>query len=164
MKKQIWAAVAVMTAFGIPLQARSAVSPEDAAKLKTELTPLGAEKAGNKDGSIPAWTGGYDTDCGGQAGWAARRSVQGRGNPWFRSPRRTWSSTQTSLTDGTRGHAEEVPDTYRVDVYKTHRTAAAPQWVYDNTFKNATRAKLVGDKVEGAYGGVPFPFRKSGPR
>ena len=41
--------------------AHAAVTPEEAARLKTELTPFGAEKAGNKDGSIPAWTGGYST-------------------------------------------------------------------------------------------------------
>jgi hypothetical protein len=39
----------------------AAVTAEEAGKLKTELTPLGAEKAGNKDGSIPAWTGGHTT-------------------------------------------------------------------------------------------------------
>jgi len=47
-------------------------------------------------------------------------------------------------------------------VYPSHRAAAAPQWVYDNTFKNATRARLSGDLVEGAYGGIPFPIPKSG--
>src|SRR5689334_6322452 len=39
--------------------AQAAVSPEQAARLKTELTPLGGERAGNADGSIPAWQGGY---------------------------------------------------------------------------------------------------------
>jgi hypothetical protein len=38
--------------------AQAAVTAEEAAQLKTTLTPLGGEKAGNKDGSIPAWTGG----------------------------------------------------------------------------------------------------------
>ena len=57
---------------------------------------------------------------------------------------------------------KRYPDSYRIDVYKTHRTAAAPQWVYDNTSKNATRAKLNGDVVEGAYGGIPFPIAKTG--
>ncbi|PPA05111.1 DUF1329 domain-containing protein, partial [Pseudomonas sp. MWU12-2312b] len=33
------------------------VSPEEAARLGQDLTPMGAEKAGNADGSIPAWTG-----------------------------------------------------------------------------------------------------------
>ena len=32
--------------------------PEEAAKLGNELTPVGAERASNADGSIPVWTGG----------------------------------------------------------------------------------------------------------
>src|SRR4051812_38438540 len=36
-----------------------AVTPGETLQLKTILTPMGAERAGNKDGSIPAWTGGY---------------------------------------------------------------------------------------------------------
>ena len=38
--------------------AQAKVTAEEAAKLGTTLTPIGAEKAGNKDGSIPAWDGG----------------------------------------------------------------------------------------------------------
>ena len=37
------------------------VDEKTAAKLGTTLTPLGAEKAGNKAGTIPAWTGGITT-------------------------------------------------------------------------------------------------------
>ena len=35
--------------------ALAAVSPDQAARLGKELTPMGAEMAGNADGSIPAW-------------------------------------------------------------------------------------------------------------
>ena len=35
--------------------AYAAVSPEEAARLGKDLTPLGAEMAGNADGSIPPW-------------------------------------------------------------------------------------------------------------
>ena len=38
--------------------AQASVSADEAAKLRTTLTPLGAEKAANKDGSIPSWEGG----------------------------------------------------------------------------------------------------------
>ena len=34
------------------------VSPDEAKQLGTTLTAVGAEKAGNKDGTIPAYTGG----------------------------------------------------------------------------------------------------------
>jgi len=38
--------------------ALAAVSPEEAARLGKDLTPLGAERAGNADGSIPEWDPG----------------------------------------------------------------------------------------------------------
>jgi hypothetical protein len=67
------------------------------------------------------------------------------------------------LSDGVKALMKKHAD-FRIDVYPSHRTAAAPQWVYDNTFKNATRAKLVdnGHGTEGAYGGTPFPIPKDG--
>ncbi|MGH8435651.1 MAG: DUF1329 domain-containing protein, partial [Pseudomonas sp.] len=36
----------------------ASVSAQQAASLKTTLTPVGADKAGNAAGTIPAWTGG----------------------------------------------------------------------------------------------------------
>lgn len=39
----------------------AAVSPEQAARLGTSLTLVGAEKAGSADGSIPAYSGGLTT-------------------------------------------------------------------------------------------------------
>jgi hypothetical protein len=56
----------------------AAVSPQEAAKLGTTLTPVGAEKAGNADGSIPAWTGGIPKKRrrGGQQGLFGRPVCQ----------------------------------------------------------------------------------------
>ena len=42
----------------------AAVSADEAKQLGTTLTEFGAEKAGNKDGSIPAYTGGLDKVAG----------------------------------------------------------------------------------------------------
>src|SRR5689334_24619450 len=49
---------ACVLALGAAGSGFAAVSSQDAAKLGAELTPMGAEKAANADGSIPAWTGG----------------------------------------------------------------------------------------------------------
>ena len=38
-----------------------AVGADQAARLGQDLTPLGGERAGNADGTIPAWTGGITT-------------------------------------------------------------------------------------------------------
>ena len=48
------------TALGLALinPALAAVSPEEAAKLDSELTPFGAQRAASADGVIPAWDGG----------------------------------------------------------------------------------------------------------
>ena len=45
---------ALLLADGHAAQAK--VPPEQMARLDQDLTPLGSERGGNKDGSIPAWT------------------------------------------------------------------------------------------------------------
>ena len=142
--------------------ALAAVPADEAAKLKTELTPLGAEKAGNKDGTIPAWSGGHTTPIAGDKPGGRRGDPFKDEKPLFSITAKNVDQHAGKLSEGQKAMLKKYPDSYRIDVYKTHRTAAAPQWVYDNTLKNATRAKLAGDVVEGAYGGIPFPIPKTG--
>jgi hypothetical protein len=137
------------------------VSAEEAARLKSDLTPLGGEKAGNKDGSIPAWTGGYTTPIPGDKPGGRRGDPFKDEKPLFSITAQNMDQYAGKLTDGTKALLKKYPD-FRVDVYKTHRTAAAPQWVYDNTFRNATKGHLDGDVAKDVYGGVPFPIPKSG--
>ena len=159
-RHSIAAAVTAIAALGVALPAAAGVSAEDAARLKNELTPLGAEKAGNKDGSIPAWTGGYTTPIAGDKPGGRRGDPFKDEKPLLSINAQNMAQHADKLSEGTRAMLQKYP-TFRVDVYKTHRTAAAPQWVYDNTLKNATRAKLNGELVEGAFGGVPFPIPKT---
>ncbi|MYM34460.1 DUF1329 domain-containing protein [Duganella sp. FT94W] len=159
--KHALTAIGTLAALTAGLSA-SGATPEEAARLKTELTPFGAEKAGNKDGSIPAWTGGYTSAIAGDKAGGRRGDPFKDEKPLFVVTGKNADQYAALLTDGTKAMLKKYPD-YRLDVYPTHRTAAAPQWVYDNTFKNATRAKLgAGDVVSGAYGGIPFPIPKSG--
>lgn len=143
--------------------AHGAVSAEEAAKLKSTLTPLGGERAGNKDGTIPAWDGGYTKVSPGHKAGDARPDPFAAEKPLYSINAKNMAQYGDKLSDGVKALMTKYPD-YRVDVYATHRTAAAPQWVYDNTFKNATQAKLVdaGQGTEGAYGGIPFPLPKDG--
>lgn len=145
--------------------AQAAVTTEEASQLKSTLTPMGAEKAGNKDGSIPAWSPvtaplpGYKPDG------SPRPDPFANEKPLYSITGKNMDQHADKLTDGVKAMLKKLPD-YRIDVYPTHRTAGAPQWVYDNVFKNATRAKLVqsssGLVPTGAYGGVPFPIPKTG--
>ena len=136
---------------------------QSAADLGRTLTPLGAIKAGNADGSIPAWTGGYTTPA---PGW-----TQGSPRPDpFAGEHKVVSITAENvdryagkLAAGTVAMIRTLPG-YHVDVYPTHRTAAAPQYIYDNAVQNASRAHLVdnGLDVAGAELSVPFPIPHNG--
>ncbi|HYP33263.1 MAG TPA: DUF1329 domain-containing protein [Burkholderiaceae bacterium] len=162
MPRNHFLALAAFLAFAIPA-ARAAVSADDAAKLKSTLTPLGAERAANKDGSIPAWDGGLTKAPAGYKSGDPRPDPFAGEQPLYSINARNMAQYDARLTDGVKALMKKYPD-FHIDVYPTHRTAAAPQWVYDNTFKNATRAKLVdnGYGTQGAYGGIPFPEPKDG--
>ncbi|GGY18439.1 DUF1329 domain-containing protein [Massilia dura] len=140
-----------------------AVTAEEAAQLGKNLTPLGAEKAGNKDGTIPAWDGGIAKAAAGFTNGGRRdQDPFAAEKPVVSITAKNMEQYADKLSDGSKAMLKKYPS-YRIDVYPTHRTAAAPDWVYANTAKNATRAKL-GDRLmpEGAHAGIPFPIPKSG--
>lgn len=139
----------------------AAVSPEEAARLKSDLTPLGAEQAANPQGTIPAWTGGYTTTPPGYQSGQPRPDPFANEKPLFQITAKNMDQYADKLSEGTQTLLRRFP-TFRIDVYPTHRTAAAPQWVYDKTFRNATHASMNGLVMEGAQGGIPFPIPKSG--
>ncbi|AOW15340.1 hypothetical protein LPB72_13725 [Hydrogenophaga crassostreae] len=140
----------------------AAVGADEAATLKTELTPLGGEKAANKDGSIPAWTGGFTGKIAGEKEGGRRGDPFKAEKPLYSVTAKNMAQYTDKLSDGVKALLKKYPDSYRLDVYPTHRTAMAPQWVYDNTAKNAVTAKMNGDVPTGAYGGIPFPIPKNG--
>ena len=162
LKNVIVASIALMFATAQP--AFAAVSAQEAEALKSTLTPMGGEKAGNKDGSIPAWIGGYTTVPANYKAGDRHFDPFANEKPLYSVTAENMDKYADKLADGVKALLKKYPKTFRVDVYPTHRTAAAPQWVYDNTAKNALTAKLTNDgqTLEGAYGGVPFPIPKTG--
>jgi hypothetical protein len=161
----ICSAVVMAIALGAA-PAHAGVSAAEAARLKADLTPTGAEKAGNKDGTIPAWTGGLTTPTPGFKNGGRRPDPFAGEKPVLQINAKNMDQHADKLTDGVKALLKKYPGTFRLDVYKTQRTAAAPQWLYDNTFQNATRASVVesagGPIVKDGYGGYPFPIPKTG--
>jgi hypothetical protein len=161
MNLRTFAQLTLVAAAATALVAHAAVGADEAAKLKSTLTPLGGEKAGNAAGTIPAWTGGFTTPVAGDKAGGRRSDPFKAEKPLYSVTAANMAQHADKLTDGVKAMLRKYPD-YRLDVYPTHRTAAAPQWVYDNTFKNATKARMEGDMPVGAYGGIPFPIPKTG--
>ncbi|RDE24387.1 DUF1329 domain-containing protein [Motiliproteus coralliicola] len=151
---------ALMTQAGTTL---AAISAQDAAKLGTELTPTGAERAGNADGSIPEWNGGMTTPPSDYQAGGTRIDPFADEQPLFTIDASNYQQYADKLTEGQKALFAKHAD-FKMPVYKTHRTFAAPQWVYDNTKTNATRTDLTadGNGVEKAFGGYPFPIPKNG--
>lgn len=143
----------------------AAVSPQDAARLGTSLTPLGGEKAGNTAGTIPAWTGGITQAPAGYQG-SGKHHVDpfADDKPLFTITSANLQQYRENLTPGQIALFEAYPDTYQMPVYVSRRSGSAPQWVYDNTAKNAVSAKLLdgGNGFADAFGGIPFPIPQNG--
>lgn len=161
-KSILWAAMfAVVSATSV---AQAAVDAQKAAELNGVLTPLGGERAGNKDGSIPAWTGSQGVSASAaKVGDIPVQPFAGE-KPLAQVTAKNLAQYADKLSEGTQALLKKYPDTFRVDIYPSHRTAAAPQYVYDNTLKNATQCKLDsgGKSLQGCYGGIPFPIPQSG--
>jgi hypothetical protein len=162
MKRLVLAALA-SGALGITGASTAAVGADEAAQLGKTLTPLGAEKAGNKDGTIPPWEGGLTKPATGYKPGGRRDQDPYAGEkPLFSITAKNMDQYADRLTDGSKAMLKKHA-TYRIDVYPTHRTAAAPQWVYDNSAKNATNGKLSEKQVPtGVFAGIPFPIPKNG--
>lgn len=161
LKNVITSAVAALSAV-VGVTAHAAASVADAARLGAELTPFGAEKGANKDGSIPAWAGGMSKA---PAGWKP-----GHVDP-YKDDKPLFSIDASNVDK----YAEKLPEGqvaliktykgYRVDVYPTRRSCTFPDFVAERTKKNATTAKIGSDgwQLEQAVGGgVPFPIPGSG--
>ncbi|QJC79906.1 DUF1329 domain-containing protein [Pseudomonas umsongensis] len=142
----------------------AAVSPEQAARLGTSLTLVGAEKAGSADGSIPAYSGGLTTaPASFKAGDTFRPDPFASEKPVLVIDGKNLAQYQGMLTATTAKLIERFPS-YRVDVYPTHRTVVLPQAVLDNSVKNASGAKSLegGLAIDNVLPGVPFPIPQSG--
>jgi len=148
----------------IGAQAQAAVSTQEAARLGSSLTLVGAEKAANADGSIPAYAGGLTTPPASfKAGDSMRPDPFASEKPLLVIDGKNVDQYKSLLSATTVELAKRFP-TYRVDVYPTHRTVALPQAVLDNSVKNASGAKSLegGLAIDNVLPGVPFPIPQSG--
>jgi len=135
----------------------AATTAEKAADLGTSLTPIGAEKAGNAEGTIPAWNGGL-------AGNSDRYSNPfADEQPLFTITADNAEQYKDKLTPGQLAMLNKYP-TFSIPVYPTHRTVSMPQEVYDAAKANATTAQLTdgGNGLQGFNTAIPFPVPNDG--
>lgn len=140
-------------------------SAEEAAKLGgPEFTPMGAERAGNADGSIPAWNENA----------AAEFAKVDKGDRNYPNPYAGEAKLFTIDASNVDQYADNVTEGakalialgkgFAMDVYPSHRDQSYTDWMVANAKFNAENVTLEADgqKVANSKPGVPFPFPKTG--
>ena len=163
MLRQSYAAGALAClALALAVSAPCAAQP-DYTRLGHDLTPVGAERAANADGTIPAWDGGLLRP---PAGWTPQ---QGYVDPFpGDKPLFTIDSTNVAQYDAklTRGQAallKKHPQHFRMNVYPTRRTIGYPKAVTDRVAAQAGKVSLQGFGLKDLGGSTtPFPIPANG--
>lgn len=165
MKKNMLAGVFSVL---VAAHAGAVVTVEEAKQLGTTLTPWGAEKGGNKEGTIPPYTGGLTKAPAGITIPAngLLPDPYGDEKPLFSINAKNVNQYAAQLTPGQIELIRRFP-TYRMDVYTTHRSfPEMPKVAQQNAIKNATnpacKTSADGVGLQGCWGGIPFPIPKSG--
>ncbi len=157
---------AVMALSLLAVNVMAAVSPDEAAKLGTTLTPVGAEKAGNADGSIPAWTGGIPKNAGAVDSKGFLADPFASEKPLFVITAATVDKYKDKLSDGQVAMFKRYPETYKIPVYPTHRTVNLPPDIYESIKRSALNVKAIndGNGLENFTGNryYAFPIPKNG--
>jgi hypothetical protein len=141
----------------------AAITPEEAAQLGKNLTALGAEKAGNADGTIPEYTGGMRTPPAGYVSGSGKwPDPYADEKPLFSIDAQNVDKYADKLPEGVKEAFKVFPD-FRMDIYPTHRSFWVPKWVEENTIKSATKARTSdnGLSLKDVRAAVPFPIPKT---
>jgi hypothetical protein len=137
-------------------------TPENIARLGNDLTPMGSVRAGNEEGTIPAWEGGLSRDDwpdGFQPGDRHPNPFPDD-EPLFVIDGDNYQEYADRLSAGQIATFERYPDTYYMKVYPTRRSASFPERIYEMTKRNAESGRLVanGEGVADVAEGFPFPL------
>lgn len=158
-------ASALLLAFVSATPAIAKVEQAQADKLGgKELTVTGAEVAANKDGSIPAYTGGLKDipACYKGDNWLCDPYPQEK--PLLVITAQNVDQYASKLSPGQLAMFKKYPDSYKMPIYPTHRSFRMPDDIAAITKKNALQTETLGATGLKNYTpkGFPFPITTNG--
>jgi hypothetical protein len=159
---RLWNLTAAFVVLASSAHAQSGAQPGPA-DLGHSLTPFGAMAAGNAEGTIPAWTGGLNQPPPGYTRGGPHPDPYAGEKPLLVINTGNMAQYAAHLTPGVQAMLRQYPE-YRLDVYPSHRSFAAPQEILDAAIANAKAAHLAedGNSVSGARLTIPFPIPQNG--
>ncbi|MGH8354361.1 MAG: DUF1329 domain-containing protein [Pseudomonas sp.] len=139
------------------------VDAEQAARLDQELTPLGAERAGNAAGSIPPWDGGLTPAAGALDPALGYPDPFAADQPLFSISAANAEQYRANLSPGQLAMLKRFPDSWKLPVYPSRRSASYPAKVYAAAKANAQSASLIenGNGIADFKLATPFPIPQS---
>jgi hypothetical protein len=155
--------LAIASLLACPL-AYAKLDADQAARLGNDLTPTGAEKAGNADGSIPAWNGGLTAAPAGFKAGGNYLDPFANEQPLFTITAANMGEYATLLSPGQQALLKTFSD-YSLPIYPSHRTMALPEAAYGAIRQQSQSVELLenGNGLQGYSGaGTPFPLPKNG--
>lgn len=162
LKKAIFPLGALLGVLGIVLLgslissiASAAVSAENRARIGmegTELTPAGAERAGNAEGTIPAWKNEPIVPPAGYQRGEFLPDPFADDEILFTITPQNYQEYADKLSEGQKAMFQTYPDFF-MNIYPTRRSAVYPAFIYEAALKNLDRVEYVEvDKDMGMYG------------
>lgn len=147
-------------------QASFSVSNFKGAQLDSEnYTPMGAERKGNADGTIPAWTGKMRSAPRGIAFTSGDVYLDPYANDkiLFTIRANSMDKYANHLSEGLKMMFRKYPDTFAMNIYPSHRDGRYSDIIEERTKWNSTHTKMVNgvDGLQNYTGGAPFPFPKN---
>ena len=138
------------------------VSEEEAARLGKDLTPFGAEVAGNADGTIPEWSGKWKGLPPGleYGGPGSKQPDPYKGEkPLYSITAENYKEYEARLSEGQIALLQRYP-TFRMDIYPSHRDFTYPDTAIEKARYNARNTELSNgvESVSNYTGGVAFPI------
>jgi hypothetical protein len=130
-----------------------------------QLTPVGAERAGNADASIPSWTGGIEQMPPGFEPGQRRIDPYPDDPVLFTINATNVDQYADKLSEGQRALLEKHPETWFLNVYRSRRSASYPDYVYSAVEANAKTATLLTKGLGGVENSTissPFPMPQEG--
>lgn len=135
------------------------VSAEEAARLGADLTPIGAEKAGNAEGTIPEWMGGITTPPAGYSQGQYYIDPFSDDKALFTITKANMDQYKDKLSEGQMRMLIKY-DSFFIPVYPTRRSISYSQEIIDFVKKNAVTSEMIdgGNGIKGIEGVTPFPI------
>ena len=106
------------------------VGADQIARLGQDLTPLGAEKAGNAAGTIPAWDGGLAKDSGAFDAKLGYKDPFAADQPLFSISAANAEQYRANLSPGQLAMLKRYSGSWKLNVYPSRRSASYPDKVY----------------------------------